>query len=159
MDVEAHDSHAAAEPMDADQEEPAAQQQEAADVDMQGPAEDAADSVHGAEAAAAAAGTSSAAAAGPTDDEEEQGHCEAAAGAEPAAAAAAAAAAAPAAKSNLVSAIRSFVQGGPKKEPAAPAQGKVKTKVGALLCCVVLSGTTWLLHVSSDLLLAVLCES
>lgn len=123
MEIEAHDSHAAAQPMDTEQEEHA-QQPGAAGVDMQGPEDDVADSVHAAEAAAA--GTSSAAAAGPCD--EEQGHCEAAAGAEPAAAAAA-----PAAKSNLVSAIRSFVQGVPKKEPPAPAQGKVKTKVGWFL--------------------------
>jgi hypothetical protein len=39
--------------------------------------------------------------------------------------------AAPAApKGNLVSSIRSFVPFVSKKEPAAPAQGKVKTKVG-----------------------------
>lgn len=49
---------------------------------------------------------------------------------------AAAAAAAPAAKSNLVSSIRSFMAMAPKKEAAAPAAGKVKTKVScATVAC------------------------
>jgi hypothetical protein len=129
----AQDSHAAeeaaapapAEPMETEQQEDLAH--DAGDEDMQGThdgdtAAVQAASSHAGLTEAADAEDASTAAAGPSSgatSQQQQG-----AEAEPAAA--------PAAKSNLVSSIRSFVQGIPKKEPAAPAQGKVKTKVGVL---------------------------
>jgi hypothetical protein len=120
---------AAAEPMENEQQEDLAHDA-AGDEDVQnthdeGTAAVYAASSHAGLTEAADAEDASTAAAGPSSGRTSQQQQQQGAEAE--------AAAAPAAKSNLVSAIRSFVQGIPKKEPAAPAQGKVKTKVGVLI--------------------------